>query len=400
MGTAENLAQLRGFDSYEVQLGDELRGERATLGKSLLDVQRDLRIKASYIAAIENCDVAVFPNQGFVAGYVRSYARYLKLDPESVFQRFCEESRFGGVNAGLTAQKKSSGKIVASGPVKVAKDDPLLKPLRPAQDYRPGLTERVSISAIGSVLVLMVLLVGLGYGGMSVLRSIQRVEIVPVDQRPETLSEIGSIENPIGDGEEIALTTVGAPATAPSDLDLSRLYQPRELEVPVLESRDGPILDIDPDSTGLLASVSAPSVAGPPGLEQVDGYVDAQRRLQVAEAQPQVREEVAFPVVNVVARQPAWVRIYLADGNVLFEKILQTGETYTLPLDVEAPLLRAGNSGSVYLLVNDAAYGPVGRGTSVAKNVSLVPTDIAVAFAQVQELPDEIQAIVSALAID
>ena len=400
MGTAENLAQLRGFDSYEVQLGDELRGERATLGKSLLDVQRDLRIKASYIAAIENCDVAVFPNQGFVAGYVRSYARYLKLDSESVFQRFCEESSFGGVNAGLTAQKKSSGKIVASGPVKVAKDDPLLKPLRPAQDYRPGLTERVSISAIGSVLVLMVLLVGLGYGGMSVLRSIQRVEIVPVDQRPETLSEIGSIENPIGDGEEIALTTVGAPATAPSDLDLSRLYQPRELEVPVLESRDGPILDIDPDSTGLLASVSAPSVAGPPGLEQVDGYVDAQRRLQVAEAQPQVREEVAFPVVNVVARQPAWVRIYLADGNVLFEKILQTGETYTLPLDVEAPLLRAGNSGSVYLLVNDAAYGPVGRGTSVAKNVSLVPTDIAVAFAQVQELPDEIQAIVSALAID
>ena len=400
MGTAENLAQLRGFDSYEVQLGDELRGERATLGKSLLDVQRDLRIKASYIAAIENCDVAVFPNQGFVAGYVRSYARYLKLDPESVFQRFCEESSFGGVNAGLTAQKKSSGKIMASGPVKVAKDDPLLKPLRPAQDYRPGLTERVSISAIGSVLVLMVLLVGLGYGGMSVLRSIQRVEIVPVDQRPETLSEIGSIENPIGDGEEIALTTVGAPATAPSDLDLSRLYQPRELEVPVLESRDGPILDIDPDSTGLLASVSAPSVAGPPGLEQVDGYVDAQRRLQAAEAQPQVREEVAFPVVNVVARQPAWVRIYLADGNVLFEKILQTGETYTLPLDVEAPLLRAGNSGSVYLLVNDAAYGPVGRGTSVAKNVSLVPTDIAVAFAQVQELPDEIQAIVSALAID
>ncbi|HSF92613.1 MAG TPA: helix-turn-helix domain-containing protein, partial [Paracoccaceae bacterium] len=57
---------LKGFDSFELKLGDELRGERATLGKSLLDVQRDLRVKASYISAIENCDISVFPNPGFV----------------------------------------------------------------------------------------------------------------------------------------------------------------------------------------------------------------------------------------------------------------------------------------------------------------------------------------------
>ena len=47
---------LRGFDSYEVKLGDELRGHRASLGKSLLDVQRDLRIRASYIDAIDEAD--------------------------------------------------------------------------------------------------------------------------------------------------------------------------------------------------------------------------------------------------------------------------------------------------------------------------------------------------------
>ena len=43
-----------GFDDFDVRLGDLMRGERATMGKSLLDVQRDLKIKASYIAAIEN----------------------------------------------------------------------------------------------------------------------------------------------------------------------------------------------------------------------------------------------------------------------------------------------------------------------------------------------------------
>ena len=55
---------LKGFDQYEARLGDELRGERATIGKSLLDVQRELKIKASYIAAIENCDLDVFSDQG------------------------------------------------------------------------------------------------------------------------------------------------------------------------------------------------------------------------------------------------------------------------------------------------------------------------------------------------
>ena len=40
-----------GTDGIEVRLGDLMRGERATLGKSLLDVQRELRIRASYVAA-------------------------------------------------------------------------------------------------------------------------------------------------------------------------------------------------------------------------------------------------------------------------------------------------------------------------------------------------------------
>ncbi len=49
----------RGFDDFELRLGDILRGERATLGKSLLDVQRELHIRAAYIAAIENGDLTV-----------------------------------------------------------------------------------------------------------------------------------------------------------------------------------------------------------------------------------------------------------------------------------------------------------------------------------------------------
>ena len=57
-----------GFDDPDIRLGDLMRGERATLGKSLLDVQRELRIRASYVAAIENCDISAFDAPSFVAG--------------------------------------------------------------------------------------------------------------------------------------------------------------------------------------------------------------------------------------------------------------------------------------------------------------------------------------------
>ncbi|NNU80816.1 DUF4115 domain-containing protein [Halovulum dunhuangense] len=385
-------ADLRGFDAYEVRLGDHLRGERATLGKSLLEVQRDLRIRASYIAAIENCDLAVFPNLGFVAGYVRSYARYLKLDPDEVYRRFCRESGFDGVNAGMqTSKAPSGGRIVASGPLRLKDDDPLLRPVqRPAADLAPAFWERMSLSAVGSLAVLLALTGGVGYGGYRVLENIQRVTIAPVEQRPDALFEIGGVGT--GFGEEIELLAqpepTAVPAAAPG-MDLARLYQPRELDVPVVESRDGPIIEIDPAQSALFAPVRQPEMLA----------IDPALLAAVQEDEPQVREPAGVPVVNVTARQPAWIRVYLSSGTVLFEKILEPGETYTLPQDAEAPLLRAGNSGSVYLLVNDRAFGPLGNATSVAKDVSLLPDDIRTAYAEVTEVPEVIQATLSALAL-
>ena len=56
---SEALEPLMSFDDYNVTLGDAMRGERATMGKSLMDVQRELKIKAAYIAAVEDADPSV-----------------------------------------------------------------------------------------------------------------------------------------------------------------------------------------------------------------------------------------------------------------------------------------------------------------------------------------------------
>ncbi len=350
---AEN-AEMRGYDSYPVRLGDLMRGERATLGKSLLDVQRDLRIKAAYIAAIENCDVSAFQTPGFIAGYVRSYARYLNLDPEDTFAHFCAESGFGGVHPGI--RRKAKPVQPAPIPVSTTKSsapDPLSQPRAPFVPAGEGVLSQFSPSALGSIFVLVVLIFGIGYGAWSVLQNIQRVEFLPVDQSGET---------PAG---------VPISADAERSAALDQLYRPKELDVPVMTPRDGPIAALDPDKVGAL-------------VENNGGLAARETAELLAENTPRVTERTT-PEIAIVARRPAWVRVSTADGNILFEKILDGSESFQLPANAGVTVLRAGNSGDVYLTLDGLPYGPVGSGTSVVKNVALLPEDIIKAYPEVSD---------------
>ena len=79
------------------------------------------------------------------------------------------------------------------------------------------------------------------------------------------------------------------------------------------------------------------------------------------------------------AAEAAWIRV--RDGSrVIFEGTLPVGGQFELPVEMDEPLLRAGNAGSVYVLVGDVAYGPMGRSSRMVKNIFLRPTDIETRF--------------------
>jgi hypothetical protein len=141
-----------------------LRGERATLGKSFLDVEKELKIKANYVAAIENCDPTVFESQGFIAGSVRSYARYLELDPDTIFTLFCNESGFQTMH-GVARSKVQSKNVKTS---RRTSEDSLF--IRPTTAYLPEQKkwyENIEPGAVGSLGVTIALVSALGYGAWS-----------------------------------------------------------------------------------------------------------------------------------------------------------------------------------------------------------------------------------------
>ena len=53
-----------------------MRGERATQGKTLADLEEELHLRAEILEGIENADLSAFPSPSFIAGYVRSYAAH------------------------------------------------------------------------------------------------------------------------------------------------------------------------------------------------------------------------------------------------------------------------------------------------------------------------------------
>ena len=360
----ENTTGLKGFDDYKLTLGDLMRGERATLGKSLLDVQRELRIKASYVSAIENCDPEAFDTPSFVAGYVRSYAKYLGMQPDEVFQKFCAESGFATSTALTTksrakkthpvAQHKVSSDLATLTPASTQ----FIPPARSALDY-------FDARAIGSTMVMMALIGSIGFGAWSVIKEVQRVQVSPVENTPIVLSDLDPIS-----GEAEPLDNTESPLFSQNlALDnLDRLYRPQALEVPILVSRDAPISSLDPSQIGNFK----------PKPAAIDVGKEANVNLGLAEilanptlnSVPKVVED-APPRLALFAVRAAWVQVKASDGTTIYERIMNPGEEFILPQTEMAPKLRAGMSGSLYFAVNGSLYGPAGDGAKVVKQIPL-----------------------------
>lgn len=369
----EVVEPVKGFDDFELRLGDLMRGERATMGKSLLDVQRELRIKASYIAAIENADPGAFDTPGFIAGYVRSYARYLNMDPDQAFATFCRESGFSvahGMSSQASVVKKPGDEPVQP---RASVRDPFVAPNMPFAPESDSLFSRIEPRAIGSSLVLIGLIVGIGYGGFSVLKEVQKVRVAPVDQAPVVLSDLDPLNAATRTTGSDDPVSAAAPQR-PSAEAMDRLYRPQALDVPVLVARDAPISTLDPRTGGAFQQPGLPSVqrAGDDGLMSA---TDRAVRMAQEQPVPQVIEDAA-PQLQLVAVRPSWVRVSAADGTVVFEGIMESGQTYDVPATEEPPTLRAGESGAVYFALSGQHYGPVGQRGMVTKNLPLSIAEI------------------------
>src|SRR5512134_2955777 len=101
MTTREQLKRAIGSDRSEAGRGlsaepapalpDRLVAARERKGVDLYRAERDTKIRARYLAALERGDYKELPGAVYTKGFLRNYALYLGLDPDDVLLQWRRE---------------------------------------------------------------------------------------------------------------------------------------------------------------------------------------------------------------------------------------------------------------------------------------------------------------------
>jgi len=73
-------------------VGDILRREREKQGLTIADIEKGTSIRGLYIEHIERGNIGELPGLVYAKGFVRNYAKFLRLNAEALVQQFAEEN--------------------------------------------------------------------------------------------------------------------------------------------------------------------------------------------------------------------------------------------------------------------------------------------------------------------
>jgi transcriptional regulator with XRE-family HTH domain len=137
-------------------LSERLHSARKRKGVDLYQAERETKIRAQYLGALERGDYGDLPGDVYTKGFLRNYALYLDVDPDEALSQWRRELGEGGPrgNRGIRGQARDTV--------------PLIGAPRPIAEPRKG----VAFSR-GMVVVVLLAVVVVGFGaylGIQILR--------------------------------------------------------------------------------------------------------------------------------------------------------------------------------------------------------------------------------------
>ena len=90
-------------------IGNILRTERETQGRTLTEVSKAVYIKTKYLSALEEENFAAIPGEVYVKGFIRAYASYLGMDGEELV------AQYDGPSESILLQKETPTAVTESG---------------------------------------------------------------------------------------------------------------------------------------------------------------------------------------------------------------------------------------------------------------------------------------------
>lgn len=313
--------------------GIELRTARERLGWALPDVAAMLRIRLSYLEALESGRPSNLPGKVYALGFLRTYAASLGLDPDEIMHRFQLES-------GDTTRRPE-----------------LAFPVPMAERGLPA----------GALILLGLVLVGGAYAGwyrLSGEGKLPAETVTPVPARLATLAE-QAIPGPDGRIPVPAMPSLSS--LAPSKSDDAGMFEPRQA------AAENPLLAPEPPAPPIAERPSiAPAIVATPttAIAMPVRRPELERRDASTDAAP--ADTTATDGSRVVLRftGETWVQVKERGGATLISKIMKAGDIFPVPTRPNL-VLTTGNAGRVEVLVDGAVAPAIGAAGSVRKDVPL-----------------------------
>jgi cytoskeleton protein RodZ len=290
-----------------------------------------LRIRASYLDALEGGRLGHLPGKVYTLGFLRSYATSLGLDPEEMVRRFQAETGIG------------------AGHLELAFPTPVAERGLPA----------------GALILLGMLLVGGAYIGWYRLSGEGRLPaeaVTPVPARLATLAE-QALSGPDG-----RVPVPAMPAVAPAKPDDSGMFEPRHAapENPLLTPEPAPA----PPSE-VNQAIPAMAVAPTTAIAMPVRHPDREAREQPSG--PNAGGEASDSGEGRIVLRftgETWVQVKERGGQSLVSKLMKAGDVFPVPARPNL-VLNTGNAGRIDVVVDGNVVPAIGASGSVRKDVPL-----------------------------
>jgi len=342
------------------KVGPTLRARREQLGWSLEDVAAWLRIRLSYLQALEEGSTRDMPGDAYVLGFLRSYAGALGFDAEDMVARFRREmgglARKPELTFPVPAPDRSlpAGVLILLGVVVIVAayaawyrygDHTHVQPQRvpPMTESMPGVTGQ---STTSPQLATVMPLPGHAPSGAPRQAPASAASVVaapaaapqgaPMQADPTQAQPQQSTPAPQGDDFSGGATPPETPAPSPA-------AQGPATQVPAA----APFATTTPATPAPAASLPAP-----------------------------VQDTAAPDQIALHASAATWVQVKGADGHVIYDHVMQPGDVWPAPAQGGPFTLTVGNAGGLALSVGATTSPVLGRVGAVRRGIALDPATI------------------------
>ena len=307
------------------EIGTMLRRRREEVGQDLAAISAVTHIKPIFLKAIEEGRRKDLPGTAYMIGYIRTYADYLGFDGNRLITDY---------HADLAGPRKWIDK----------RADPV--------EQAPVALSQIQASPV-VVLGGVVILALAAYGVWSILAGGEsETETAafdapaeetapaepPASEEPEAADGLPAASSPTN-----ARASTGAEPTAPAD------------EAPVPETTPAEVPAATEDQV-------------PPEADIASTGEEAVEESPPQEAAAEVEGEAGKIVIR--ARLESWIQVTNEKKDVVFSRVLRSGETYTVP-EEEGLMLTTGNAGGIEITVNGTKLKSLGTVGLVKRDIPL-----------------------------